>query len=141
MTRIIFELDSIQRQLAEKSATYTVAAFHQLPGEDAEFKAPPQFDAAGAPLFKTLYLIGLSRVAAKIEGWIDCQVTTEDCVAFYLNIDEGDADFVRRLMDQAAEAYVFAETYSTYSQRMSQHFRNFACEVIDTLVSYLALTQ
>jgi hypothetical protein len=44
-------------------------------------------------------------------------------------------------MDQASEAYVFAETYSTYSQRMSQHFRNFACEVIDTLVSYLALTQ
>lgn len=39
------------------------------------------------------------------------------------------------------EAYVFAETYSTYIQRMSQHFRNFACEVIDTLVSYLALTQ
>ena len=62
-------------------------------------------------------------------------------MAFYLNIDEGDADFVRRLMDQASEAYVFAETYSTYSQRMSQHFLNFACEVIDTLVSYLALTQ
>jgi hypothetical protein len=141
MTRIIFELDSIQRQLAEKSATYTVASFHQLPGEDAEFKAPPQFDAAGAPLFKTLYLIGLSRVAAKIQGWILSQASTVDSVVIHLDIDDDDADFVKRLMDQASEAYVFAETYSTYSKRMSQHFRNFACEVIDTLVSYLALTQ
>lgn len=135
-----FKLSDLNVRLAEHSAIYAfpVTQCDDKSSYEAVF---PDFLKMPADILKSLFIIGLGKVLSKLKGWIKGYQTDDARVLLTLDISADDKYFAESLISQSVEAYIMAETCLTTDEALSEHFRGYFADAVESLVCYLSYLQ
>lgn len=140
MIVIEFKFSDLNSRLAERSAIY---ASPVIVDEENCTSRPIMPDYLNMPneVLKSLTIIGLGKITSKLKGWIKDYQSDDVGLQLTLDINADDKYFVESLIQQSIDAYIMAETLLTSSEVVSNHFRAYFNDAVESLVCYLSYLQ